>query len=60
MLDTLGAEKIDRNHSVISVRSDREGQAKGISEKREFMGVSANAVLRIEQKLPDELARVAQ
>jgi hypothetical protein len=58
MLDTLGATTIDRNHSVISVASDREGQAEGLSKKRQFMGVSANAVVRIEQKLEDEFVRM--
>jgi hypothetical protein len=60
MLDTLGAEKIDANHSVISVRADKEGQAEGLSKKRSFMGVTPNALVRIEQRLEDEFIKAVK
>lgn len=58
LLDTLGAEKVSENESVISVKADRELIADGLSAKRQFMGVTSGAILRIEQKLEDELKRV--
>lgn len=60
MLDTLGAEKVDEHNSIISVRSDKEDQAKGLSVKRKFMGVTKGAVAKIEQRLEDEFRRVVQ
>lgn len=57
LLDTLGAQRIDEKHSVISVKSDREKIAEGLSRKRKFMGVSISTVTPIEQKLEDELVR---
>jgi hypothetical protein len=60
LLDSLGAERIDEKHSVISVKSEKEKIAEGLSKKRLFMGVSNDTVTKIEAKLEDEFARMMQ
>ena len=60
MLDTLGAKKIDENTSEISVRSDKEPIAEGLTRKRKFMGISDNTVSIIESKLEGVLVRALQ
>lgn len=60
LLDTLGATKIDANTSEISVRSDKEPIAEGLTRKRKFMGISDNTVSIIESKLEGVLVRALQ
>ncbi len=60
LLDTLTATRteVGGNESVISVKTDLDPIAQGLSRKRTFMGVSAGTELRIIQSLDIEFERM--
>lgn len=54
LLDTLG----EHSPGEISVSPSREGQSLGLQKEREFMGVTAGAVARTEERLVQEFERM--
>ena len=57
LLDSLGAKRLNDNESEISVREDLEPIAKGLSQKRKFMGISEATKARAESKFNPEFER---
>jgi len=60
LLDNFAIESESKNHAVITVKSGREKQAEGLSNYRQFMGVSMNTVMYIENGLEAVMMKALQ